>query len=273
MRCPCSRSCHRCRGGWTSRVRALRRSRQPSRPPSALRPSRRCHRHRHWRHCRSPRHGGHRHHPWHHPSSMRPPPRQLPCVGPLSLRAEAAAARPDGHRHWIRQRGEAPSSSLASSSTQPLPLLCRPCVGPTLSRARASRRRPLPCRRPWGHRLRTRPLGAPLPPAGMGRAVGLRGGSVSRRAKQLRRRLGAREKSAALPPRSLPWVFSPVGAATLGLQTTPATLEGSAPPPPAWALRWVLMVVAAPWAGLSRPLSSSLSDSSPPRTLVASSTP
>lgn len=50
-------------------------------------------------------------------------------------------------------------------------------------------------------------------------------------------------------------------------------LRAPHPPPPAWALRWVFMVVAAPWAGLSRPLSSSLSDSSPPRALVASSTP
>jgi hypothetical protein len=40
------------------RLRALRRTRQPARPPLALRPSRRRRRHRRWRRCRSPRCGG-----------------------------------------------------------------------------------------------------------------------------------------------------------------------------------------------------------------------
>ncbi len=93
---------------------------------------------------------------------MRTPPRQLPCIGPPSSRAEAAAARPWASSLDSSSRGSAiigvvVNATAAASSS--------PCVGPTSSRARASWRRPLPRRRPWGHRPRTRPppcfVGAP----------------------------------------------------------------------------------------------------------------
>ena len=106
---PCWRSrqsCRCCRGGWSPRVRALRRTCQlPGRP----------------RLC-APlgvvvgiivgavvgvliARGGGRHRPWHHPSSMQTPPRQLPCVKPPSSRADIRALCGACHIHaLLRQR-------------------------------------------------------------------------------------------------------------------------------------------------------------------------
>ncbi len=153
---PCRRSCRspqRCRGGWLPRIRALRRTRQPYRPPLALRPSCCCCRHRRWRRWRSPHPGGgnvivlgviHRQCERRLVNSRalgrlchtrRPPPRALMgvVIGFVVTRKCHHCPR----RH--------------PSTTRPLPLLCCSCIGPPLLRARALRRRPLPRCRHWGH--------------------------------------------------------------------------------------------------------------------------
>ena len=159
---PCQRSRRshpRCRGGWLPCVRASRRISQPSRPPSASCPSRRCCQHRCWRRRRSrPRGGG--------ASSSSAssvvdanaasliPVHRAAFVAGVRLVAEAAAARPDWRRCWICRCGEAPSLSLASSVVDVTAAASSSPVRPAtiIPRTSLAAKWPLPCRRHWGHR-------------------------------------------------------------------------------------------------------------------------